>query len=201
MFPLCFITDTRNCSSDLLIKTVADAVDAGARLIQYRDKNSTRRAMYENANALRAITLNGGATFLVNDQIDLALAVGADGVHLGQDDLPAWVARSILGKQAIIGISTHTLSEAIQAERDGADYIGFGPIFSTDTKTDAKTPVGIPAITEIAKAVRIPLYAIGGIGLPDLLQIFSAGATGVAAISAFTGDVQPNLRSWLKAIV
>jgi thiamine-phosphate diphosphorylase len=106
-----------------------------------------------------------------------------------------------LGKQAIIGISTHTLSEAIQAERDGADYIGFGPIFSTDTKTDAKTPVGIPAITEIAKAVRIPLYAIGGIGLPDLLQIFSAGATGVAAISAFTGDVQPNLRSWLKAIV
>jgi len=155
--------------------------------------------MYENAKALRAMTL-GRATFLINDQIDLALAVNADGVHLGQDDFPLWVARSVLKKDALIGVSTHTLSEAIDAEKEGADYIGFGPIFATDTKADAKAPVGVAAIKQVKEAVRIPLYAIGGIQLTDLPHIFSAGADGVAAISAFSSDTPSNVRRWLQSL-
>jgi len=201
MFPLYFISDSRSVlQGGSLIKNISDALDGGARLIQYRDKNSTRREMYDNAKRLREITVQRGATLMINDQIDLALAVGADGVHLGQNDLPLWVARKVLGKSALIGISTHSLSEAIQAETDGADYIGLGPIFATDTKADAAAPLGIAAMTAVKKAVQIPLYAIGGIQLTHLPQIFSAGADGVAAISAFAGDVQSHVQAWLKVI-
>jgi len=199
MFPVYFITD-----SIFKIESVIEAIAGGARLIQYRDKINTRRVMYENAKRLCEITAQIGATLIINDQIDLALAVGANGVHLGQNDLPIGAARKILGDKAIVGRSTHTLEEAITAELEGADYIGFGPLFKTKTKADAHPPTGIAPITQIKQKVKIPLYAIGGIEINHLPAIFAAGANGVAAISALScgatcpADIASNVREWIK---
>jgi len=206
MFPLYFITDPllsaagggkQQHPQKSLLETVSRAIEGGARLIQYRDKKGSRREMYETARQLRKMTAEKGAVLIINDQIDLALSVRADGVHLGQDDLPLWIARKILGNEAIVGISTHTLEEAIHAEAEGADYIGFGPIFQTTTKGDAKAPVGIAAITKVKQKVRIPMYAIGGIQRVHLPDLITAGADGVAVISALTGDVRANVAEWL----
>lgn len=205
MFPFYFITNPiagegTASASHCPLESVVQAIAGGARLIQYRDKINTRRVMYENAKRLREITAKVGATLIINDQIDLALAVGADGVHLGQGDLPIGTARKILGSEAIVGISTHTLEEAVIAEQQGANYIGFGPLFKTNTKHDTRSPTGIAAITQISQRVKIPLFAIGGIEKTHLPAIFSAGANGVAAISAVSGDVELNVREWIKAI-
>jgi thiamine-phosphate diphosphorylase len=210
MFPLYVITDPLLSAADriphpptegdlrkLLLETVQQALDGGARLIQYRDKTSARREMYETAKQLRKLTAEYGAILIINDQIDLALAVKADGVHLGQDDLPLWIARKMLGNEAIVGISTHTLEEAMHAESEGADYIGFGPIFQTQTKGDARAPVGIKAISEVKQKIHIPLYAIGGIRRSDLSDLVTAGADGVAVISALAGDVRVNVAECL----
>jgi thiamine-phosphate pyrophosphorylase len=198
MFPFYFIADPSVLSGTSLLKTVTDAMDGGARLIQYRDKNSARKTLYENAKRLRTLTSQRSATLIINDHIDIALAVEADGVHLGQSDLPLWAARKILGNR-LVGISTHTLAEAIEAEQEGADYIGFGPVFATRTKADAKIPVGVEAITQIKKRVQIPLYAIGGVTYESLPSILAAGADGVAAISAVLGNVRAHVEQWVKA--
>ncbi len=201
MDPFYFITDP--CllpKAGYLFESVTQAIEGGARLIQYRDKISTRKVMYEQAKALREMTSKRGITLMINDQVDLALAVGADGVHLGQEDLPLWAARKVLGKKALIGISTHTLEEAVQAELDGANYIGFGPVFSTKTKENTRPSTGVAAIAEVAGRVHIPIYAIGGITLDALPAIFEAGARGIVAISAISGDVQSNVRRWVETI-
>jgi len=201
MFPLYIVTDPCLIAPRItLTETVEQAIAGGARLIQYRDKTSSRRALYEQAKAIRSITTQYDVTLIINDHVDLALAVSAEGVHLGQEDMPIGIARKILGKGAIIGQSTHTVEEAIQAASEGADYIGFGPIFATQTKTNAKMPVGIEALIAVKRAVQSPVYAIGGIGLSHLPAIFSAGASGVAVISGLAGDIQSNVRKWVKAI-
>ncbi len=212
MFPLYLITDPalyaaagaipsnpmRDDPQKLLLEAVGQAMEGGARLIQYRDKKSPRSKMYETARQLRRMTAERGAVLIINDQIDLASAVRADGVHLGQDDLPLWVARKILGNETFVGVSTHTLEEAVNAESEGADYIGFGPIFQTKTKEDAKSPVGIASVTEIKQKVRLPVYAIGGIQLTHLPKMITAGADGVAVISALGGDIRANVAEWLE---
>lgn len=201
MFPFYFITDpVFEGGSASPTESVVQAMAGGARLIQYRDKINTRRVMYENAKRLREITDQVGATLIINDQIDLALAVSANGVHLGQGDLPIGTARKILGSASIVGISTHTLEEAVIAEQQGASYIGFGPIFKTNTKNDTRSATGISAIAQISQSVKIPLFAIGGIEKTHLPAIFSAGANGVAAISAVSGNVELNVREWIKTI-
>lgn len=129
---LCFITD-RTFTSLSFSELVTGVLAAGVTFVQYRDKGRTRRGIYEEALRLRELTLRSGATLIVNDHADIALAVGADGVHLGQDDLPLKEARRIMGSR-IVGISTHSLEEAVAAEAGGADYIGFGPVFQTVTK-------------------------------------------------------------------
>lgn len=212
MFPLYLITDpvlytspgalrsSRSVSGDpqkMLLDAVGQAMEGGARLVQYRDKECSRKQMYENAKQLRKMTAERGAMLIINDQIDLALAVKADGVHLGQEDLPLWVARKMLGNETIVGISTHTLEEAMHAESEGADYIGFGPIFPTSTKGNARSSVGVASIAEVKQKVRIPLYAIGGIQLAHLSEIITAGADGVAVISALSGDLRANVAEWL----
>lgn len=211
MFPLYFITDpffstvkdnklppaTQPDPHKSLLNAVRQAIEGGARLIQYRDKTGGRREMYETAKQLRKMTAEHGAVLIINDQIDLALAVKADGVHLGQEDLPLWIARKMLGNEAIVGISTHTLEEAMHAESEGADYIGFGPIFQTQTKANARAPVGIGAITQVKQKVRIPIYAIGGIQRSHLSDLITAGTDGVAVISALAGDVRANVAEWL----
>lgn len=178
---------------------VMAALEAGIRWIQYREKNETRRVIYKEALRLRQLTVEFGASLIVNDYADIAAAVEADGVHLGQDDLPLKEARKIMGER-IIGISTHSLSEAMKAERDGADYIGFGPIFQTSTK-DAGEPKGVSVLEEIKRNVSVPVVAIGGVSLENLGSVLYAGADAVAVASAILrGEISENVRSFFAAI-
>jgi thiamine-phosphate pyrophosphorylase len=178
---------------------VGVALEAGVRWVQYRRKNGTRRQFYHEAKKLRDLTGRFGALFIVNDFADIALAVEADGVHIGQDDLPLRETRKIMeGK--IIGVSTHNLKEALAAEKGGADYIGFGPIFPTETK-DAGTPKGLGALVEIKHSVAIPVIAIGGISPANAAEVFSVGCDGVAASSGiFRGDITANVANFLYTV-
>jgi thiamine-phosphate pyrophosphorylase len=170
----------------------AEACDVCA--VQYRNKNAETREMYEEAARLREICRN--APFLINDRIDIALAVDADGVHLGQSDMPYGAARKMLGPEKIIGVTVHNLAEAIEAQRSGADYLGVSPIFETLTKSDAGKPAGIALIEEIRALVDIPLVAIGGINLANAPDVVMAGADGLCAISAVVA--KENVRSEIK---
>jgi thiamine-phosphate diphosphorylase len=159
------------------------ALDAGVRFFQYRNKNKSRRDIYEICAKLSGLSRKAGALFLVNDHADIALAVEADGVHLGQDDLPIDKARKLLGRQKIIGISTHDREQAWAAEQAGAEYIGFGPIFTTPTK-DAGRAQGLDGIRQIKQVVSLPVIAIGGINHSNAGDVLRAGADGIAVISA-----------------
>jgi len=162
---------------------MSTAVSAGIRFFQYRNKGGSKKTIYETARLLAQSARRAGVLFLVNDHADIAAAVDADGVHLGQDDLPIEAARKILGSHGIIGISTHSTEQAIAAEASGADYIGFGPIFATSTKAAGSTQ-GIEALASIAKTVAIPVIAIGGINHDNVQVVMKAGAAGAAVISA-----------------
>ncbi|MDP2904766.1 MAG: thiamine phosphate synthase [Candidatus Omnitrophota bacterium] len=176
-----FITDAR-LSRAGIISDVRNALAAGVEVVQYRNKESCSLDLYAEARELRRLCRD--VIFLINDRLDIALAVGADGVHLGQDDLSYWPARKILGKKKIIGLTVHSLVEAQRAERLGADYVGVSPIFKTRTKADAGRPVGIKLIAQIKKKVKIPVIAIGGINLANAEVVIRAGADGLCAISA-----------------
>ncbi len=191
------------CPSSLklpdLIKTIEILLEEGIRWIQYRGKDTSGKVQYRDCLSIRELTLKYNATFIVNDYIDLALATGADGIHLGQEDIPIEIARKIF-PQRIIGISTHSLDEAISAQSGGADYIGYGPVFPTLTK-DAGTPKGPQSIKEIKRYVKIPLVAIGGIKAENVISVLSSGADAVAVSSGIIeGDVRTNVRNFLKAI-
>ena len=173
---------------------------AGVKWIQYREKGKTRKEMYEDSVKLRALTKDYEATFIVNDYADIALSVGADGVHLGQDDLPLKEARRIMGRNRIIGISTHNVEKAIAAESGGADYIGFGPVFHTTTK-DAGRPKGTDMVREVKRHVHIPVVAIGGIDLENLEQVLDTGVDAVAVSSAILrGDIEALAKNFMEII-
>lgn len=176
-----FITDATLSRAGNL-RDVKDAVAADVRVVQYRNKPGSTRQMYTEALRLRRICKD--ITFLINDRVDIALAVGADGVHLGADDMPYAVARKLLGKKKIIGVTVHSLKEAKKAQAQGADYLGVSPIFSTKTKPDAGKPKGPALIRAIKKHVTIPLVAVGGINLKSAAWVVAAGADGLCAISA-----------------
>jgi len=157
------------------------ALKAKVEVVQYREKNKSTEEMFEEALQLRKICKD--VLFLVNDRVDLALSVGADGVHLGAADLPYAIARKLLGPRKIIGLTVHTLDEAIEAERLGVQYVGASPIFRTDTKQNAGRPVGVELIRKIKGCVSLPVIAIGGIDLSNARQVVAAGADGLCAIS------------------
>lgn len=175
-----FITDAQLSRAGNLAD-VCQAVAAGVEMIQYRCKNAPSAALYAEALALKKMC--AGALFLINDRVDLALAVDAAGVHLGQDDLPLPVARQLLGRK-IIGLTVHSVAEARAALAMGADYLGVSPIFPTHTKADAGPAAGIELIRQIKAAVPLPLVAIGGISLANAPAVIGAGADCVCAISA-----------------
>ena len=175
-----FITDS-GLSRAGNISDVRQAVACGVEVVQYRNKNAETREMFEEAFRLREICRD--ALFLINDRIDIAMAAQADGVHLGQSDMPIAVARKLLGPDRIIGLTVHNLSEALEGERLGADYLGVSPIFQTATKPDAGKPAGITLIEEIRRHVEIPLVAIGGINHSNAADVIKAGADGLCAIS------------------
>lgn len=160
------------------------AIEGGAKVIQLRDKESSTRKLIEAARKLRLLTKEKGIVFIVNDRIDVALAAQADGAHLGQDDLPASDARKILGRDKIIGISVNTLEQAREAQQQGADYIGVGPVFETGTKDVEYDPVGVDLLKEMAKEIHIPKVAIGGITSGNAFEVVRSGADGVAVVTA-----------------
>ncbi|HEX9137793.1 MAG TPA: thiamine phosphate synthase [Nitrospirota bacterium] len=164
-------------------QAMSEALEAGVRFFQYRNKRGTRREIYEISLQLIPLAREAGALFIVNDHADIALAVEADGVHLGQDDLPIEHARNLLGSGKLIGISTHSPDQAKAAKAGGADYIGFGPVFRTSTK-DAGPVQGIETISVIKRMVSLPVIAIGGITLANVGEAVRAGADGVAVISS-----------------
>ncbi|WP_333655004.1 thiamine phosphate synthase [Dissulfurispira sp.] len=190
---ICFITDGSDEEAVLTI------LKSGIRWIQYRGKGKTKKEMFNKASRLREITKDFNACFIINDYADIALAVDADGVHLGQEDLPLKEARKILGNK-IIGISTHNLQEAIDAEKGGADYIGFGSIFPTTTKDDAVVQ-GLDALRKVKGSVNIPVVAIGGINTDNVRSVFDAGCDGVAVSAGLSrGDMMENVRKFLCVI-
>jgi thiamine-phosphate pyrophosphorylase len=164
-------------------QALAEAREAGVRFFQYRNKTDSRRAVYERARTLAQQCRQAEAIFIVNDHADIAAAVRADGVHLGQDDLPIDAARRVMGSTALIGISTHSLAQAEAAQSAGADYIGFGPVFPTGTK-DAGIPRGLDDLRAVTSRVAIPVIAIGGITETNAGSAIAAGARGIAVISA-----------------
>ena len=181
-------------------RAVREALAGGVRLLQYRDKTHTRWERYIVAERLRAMTRKAGAALIINDEIDLAMAVAADGVHLGQTDFPVWMARKLLGRDAVVGLSTHTLAQAVSAAESDVDYIGFGPIFATQTKSAHDPPTGIDVLMTIVGAVSLPVYAIGGIREVHLERIIATGVAGVAAASALSGDTERRVRAWLARL-
>jgi len=160
------------------------ALRGGATFLQFREKHATTRALYETALRLRRLCAAFGVPFIVNDRVDSALAVDADGVHVGPEDLPVGVARRLVGPHRIVGASAGTVEEALRAEEEGASYLGIGPVYATGTKPDAGSPVGPEGLMEIARAVRIPTVGIGGITRERVEEVILAGAAGVAVISA-----------------
>lgn len=172
----------------------------GAGLVQLRAKELASKELLELAVEARSLTRQAGCVFIVNDRADIALASGADGIHLGQEDLPLHIARRILGAKRIIGISTHDLDQTREAEAGGADYIGFGPIFGTSTKETGYSPRGLPMLREIRKTVKIPIVAIGGITEDNVTQVWEAGADSAAIISDLMGarDVAEKVRKVLS---
>lgn len=160
------------------------AVEGGASLIQLRDKELSGRALWEVAVQVRGLTRERKVSFIVNDRLDVAMAAGADGVHLGQDDMPVAAARELMGPGAIVGVSVANPEEAYAAEAGGASYVSFGPVFATASKADAGGPVGTGLLGAIKKAVSVPVLAIGGINRHNVREVMAAGADGVAVISA-----------------
>lgn len=171
-------------------------------MIQLRDKHATPHQLLPQARQLAKLCRDHGTCFIVNDRLDLAKAVEADGVHLGQDDLPAKAARALLGPRQILGVSTHSLEQALLAAEEGADYLGIGPVFSTATKSTGYRPLGCDVIRQVRRRIDLPLLAIGGITLDNVGEVIRAGATGAAVIAAVMGtdDILGSTRAFLKAI-
>ncbi len=199
---LTVITDCYAARSRPLIEIVRLAIAGGATVVQLREKSATTRAMVELGHALHLITQAAGVPLIVNDRLDVALAINAEGVHVGQADMPAATARRLLGPAKILGVSARTVEEAMQAEKAGADYLGVGDLFGTSSKPDAGAPLGLDALVEIVGIVSIPTVGIGGITLHNAPQVMRAGAVGVAVISAIMGaeDVEKTTRQLRTAL-
>jgi len=170
------------------VEVVEQMIAAGITVIQYREKEKKALIMYEECLAIREKTRQAGVTFIVNDHIDLALAVGADGVHIGQEDLPPEVVRKLVGESMLIGLSTHSPAQANAAAQTGVvDYIGVGPIFATKTKKDVCDPVGLAYLEYVANNINLPFVAIGGIKEYNIAQVRERGACIIALVSEIVG--------------
>jgi thiamine-phosphate pyrophosphorylase len=176
-----FITDS-SLSKRGNISDVKCALKCGVEFVQYREKNKSTQELLIEAKELRELCKR--VNFIVNDRVDIALAVDADGLHLGQGDLDYKSARRLLGKSKIIGVTVHNAKEAVLAQNYGADYLGVSPVFATGTKSDAGQPIGLAGIKEISKKVDIPIVAIGGVTLRNAPSVIAAGADAICAISA-----------------
>ena len=185
------------------IEVVQKMVDAGIKIIQYREKEKSMLEKYKQCLKIREITAKAGTLFIVNDHVDLAMSVGADGVHIGQDDLPFKVVREFVGKDLVIGVSTHSPAQAQQAVRDGADYIGVGPLFRTYTKKDVCEPVGLEYLEYVVGNIDLPFVAIGGIKLYNLQEVKGKGARCISLVTEIVGaeDIAKTIKEVQELIV
>ena len=193
------ILDPSVCPDRSLTDVLKEAAKAGARLFQYRNKSASMKEAYAEALLLRKVSLDAGVTFIVNDRCDLALAVDADGVHLGQEDLPLDLARKVMGPDKLIGISTHNPDQVREATAGKPDYLGFGPIFKPGSKQDHDSVVGLEGLRAIRGLTSLPVFAIGGIHIDQAGEVIRAGANGVAIISAIlkAPDISHAVKSFL----
>jgi thiamine-phosphate pyrophosphorylase len=185
-FKLYLITDRKQTAMPL-IQAVRLALEGGVRAVQVREKDLPIRELLALAQELRALTKEFGARLFINDHVDIAVAVDADGVHLGHQSLPASAIRNLVGKTMMIGVSTHTVEEVRVAEQAGADFVTFGPIFETPSKVHLGGPVGLEALKEVKRVVDIPLFGLGGIKGKNIGHVLWAGAYGIGMISAIFG--------------
>lgn len=178
------------------------AIAGGADTIQYRQKSGSTREMIEIARNMKQLCSEAGVTFIVNDRLDVAIAAEADGVHLGQDDFPIPMARELLGEGRIIGGSAATLDEALKCLSEGADYVGFGPVYPTSSKDDAGPVSGIDILKQVVEIIPLPIIAIGGVGAENIPDVMRAGAHGIAVISAVCcqDDPEEATRSLYQAL-
>lgn len=201
MLELYAVTDRRWLKGTTLASQVRQALSGGVTMVQLREKELHGDGLFEEARELRELCRSFGVPFLIDDDVELARKVDADGVHVGQEDIEAARARSILGPGKILGVSARMLEQAKAAEAAGADYLGVGAVFPTGTKVDAKS-VSLDSLREICGSVKIPVVAIGGIGKKNLLQLSGSGIAGVAVVSAIFAqeDIEGETRD-LKELV
>lgn len=190
-FSLYLVTDRELSLGRNNLSIVKSAVRGGVSCVQLREKNSSTREFIKQGLLLRDFLAVQNILLIINDRLDVALAIGADGVHLGKTDMPVSMAKKIVGKSMIIGMSAECLDDAVRAEKEGADYIGVGPIFSTETKTDTGPPIGLDGLSQIRKVVNIPLIAIGGLNHSNAGAVIKRGADGIAVVSAIVSSKDP----------
>lgn len=194
-YGLYLVTDRQLLDGRDLNKSIEEAVLGGVTLLQLREKNTSIRDFYHIAKQAKEVAATYNIPFIINDRLDIALAVDADGLHIGQDDLPVAIARKILGPEKILGVSAGNLAEALSAQQQGADYLGVGAVFATNTKLDADT-VSLKMLQQIKSAVNIPVVAIGGINEANVQHVMASGVDGVSVISAILG--KPNITEAAK---
>jgi len=181
---LYLVTDRRLSLGRTTCEVVAEAIAGGVTAVQLREKHCSTREFIDEARLVKKLLQGTAIPLIINDRLDVALAVEAEGVHLGQQDMSITDARRLAGSRLIIGISAESLADALRAEAEGADYIGISPVFATATKTDTAKPLGLAGIRRIRAAVRLPLVGIGGISVDNAIEVLRAGADGVAVVSA-----------------
>ena len=187
---LCLVTDRDLAGDRCMLDIVAGAVRGGVTLVQLRDKAASTRGLVADAEALLGLLRPLGIPLLINDRVDVALAVGADGVHVGQDDMPVSHARRLLGPGAIVGLSIPHADD-LSRDHEEADYLGVGPVFAQATKTDASPPLGLVGLSSIVRAARKPVMAIGGIAPGNTADVMACGVAGVAVVSALMASEDP----------
>ncbi|NOK64425.1 MAG: thiamine phosphate synthase [Chloroflexi bacterium AL-W] len=185
------ITDRRTVGDRSLLEVITAALRGGATVIQLRDKDLTTLDMITFGQALHDLTQSMNVPLIVNDRVDVALAINAEGVHVGPRDMPAKMARQLIGPDRMLGVSVATVADAQQAVQDGADYVGVGDLYGTPSKPDAGPPIGPERLTAIAQSIAIPIVGIGGVTLANAAAVIKAGAAGVAVISAVLGAPDP----------
>lgn len=196
-YSIYLVTDDGCLQGRALIDCVREALEGGVTLVQYRAKTASSAEMYAEALQLKALCDSFNVPLIINDRLDIAMAVGAAGVHLGQDDLPCAAARKILGEDYLIGVSAHNPAEAKAALQSGADYLGCGAVFGTATKADVKK-LGTEGLAAICKAKGLPVVGIGGVTADNYREVRAAGADGAAIVSGILA--QPDIRATVKAI-
>jgi thiamine-phosphate pyrophosphorylase len=190
-YQLSLVTDSALANGRSLVGVVAAAVKGGVTMVQLREKTASTRAFIEEARALKRLLAPLRVPLLINDRIDVALAAGADGAHVGQHDMPVALARQLLGPAAIIGLSITKLGEVRGEDVELADYLGVGPVFAQSTKLDATPPLGLDGLAKVRRATSKPIVAIGGVSAVNAGAVRSAGADGIAVVSAIMGAEDP----------